>query len=281
MKIAPGQPYSARLVGDDRTQIISNYLNMGYLTANFRETARPVPHQPHRFEVVYRIEEGPQVHTATIATLGRKKTQQRLIDRDTASIQSGKPLTERAMLASESRLYNAPGVFDWAEIDPRRQVTTQTEEDVLVKLHEARPNTLLYGLGFEVINRGGSVPSGTGALPNLPATGLPSNFRTSQQTFWGPRGTVQYTRNNLRGQGESLSLSALAGRLDQRGAATFTDPAFFGPPGVRISPSPASTIAKTRSLPLGRPSAATNYSGLWITLRHRTCFCVTASAKPG
>jgi hypothetical protein len=33
--------------------------------------------------------------------------------------------------------------------------------------------------------------------------GLPSNFQTSQVTFYGPRGTVQYTRNNLRGKGES------------------------------------------------------------------------------
>jgi outer membrane protein assembly factor BamA len=205
---------------------MANYLNLGYLTAGLRVTAQALPDNPHQLDVVYRIYEGPQVHTATIATLGRGNTQQRLIDRDTAAIVSGKPLTEHTMLASESRLYNARGVFDWAEIDPRRQITTQTEEDVLVRLHEARPNTLLYGFGFEVINRGGSIPSGTVALPNLPATGLPTNFKTSQQTFWGPRGSIEYTRNNLLGKGESLTLSGLAGRLDQRGSATFQDPTF-------------------------------------------------------
>ena len=74
------------------------------------------------------------------------------------------------MLTAESRLY-PPGIFDWAEVTPRRQITTQTEEDVLVKLHEAHRNTLTYGFGFEVINRGGSLPSGTVAVPGLPPGG--------------------------------------------------------------------------------------------------------------
>jgi translocation and assembly module TamA len=62
------------------------------------------------------------------------------------------------------------------------------------------------------------------ALPNLPPVGLPSTFTTSQKTFYGPRGTFQYTRNNLRGKGESLSFTGFAGRLDQRVAAYYIDP---------------------------------------------------------
>jgi outer membrane protein assembly complex protein YaeT len=226
LKLSPGQPYSANLVGKDRTQIITTYLQLGYLMATFRETSQSLPDQPHRIEVVYHIDEGPQVHTAAIITLGRKNTRQRLIDRDTAVLQPGKPLTQKDLLSSESELYAQRGVFDWAEVDPRRQITTQTEEDVLVKVHEAQPNRLIYGVGFEVINRGGSIPSGTVALPNLPPTGLPKNFQTSETTFWGPRGSIEYTRNNLRGKAESLTLTAFAGRLDQRGGATYSDPTF-------------------------------------------------------
>ena len=84
------------------------------------------------------------------------------------------------------------------------------------------------GVGFEVVNRGGSIPSGTVAIPNLPPIGLPSNFTTSEKTFYGPRGTFEYTRNNMRGKGESLSLTAFAGRLDQRGGAyRYIDPNFI------------------------------------------------------
>ena len=80
-----------------------------------------------------------------------------------------------------------------------------------------RRNEFTYGLGFEVIDRGGSIPSGTVALPNLPPVGLPSNFTTERDHILGARAaSVQYTRNNLRGKGESLSLTAFAGRLDQR-----------------------------------------------------------------
>ena len=71
------------------------------------------------------------------------------------------------MLAAESRLY-ALGPFDWAEVNLRRPITTQSQEEVLIKVHESKRNTVTAGFGFEVINRGGSVPSGTVAVPGLP-----------------------------------------------------------------------------------------------------------------
>ena len=228
LNLAAGKPYSQRLVETDRRNILANYLERGYLTATFRETAKSVSKRdPHHVNVVYHIYEGPRVYTASVITLGRKHTQPRLINRDISSIQPKKPLTETKLLTSEAQLYNHPGVFDWAEIDPKRPITTQTSEDVLVKVHEAPRNQITYGFGFEVINRGGSIPSGTVAIPNLPPVGLPSNFTTSQKTYYGPRGTFQYTRNNVRGKGESISLTAFAGRLDQRGGAYYIDPNFL------------------------------------------------------
>jgi outer membrane protein insertion porin family len=227
LKVAPGKPYSQKLVATDRANIVAKYLQAGYLTSSFRETANVVSKEdPHHINVVYHIFEGPQVYANDVLTLGRVRTQQRLIDRDVSTIIPGQPLTETALLSSESRLYGHTGVFDWAEVDPRRQITTQTKEDVLIKVHEAKRNSLTYGFGFEVINRGGSIPSGTVALPNLPPVGLPSNFTTSETTYYGPRGTIQYTRNNVRGKGESLSATGFAGRLDQRAAGYYIDPNF-------------------------------------------------------
>ena len=227
LKLAPGKPYSQKLVAADRGSIVAHYLQAGYLTSSFRETAKVASKSdPHHIEVVYHIYEGPQVYTRDVVTLGRDHTQQRLIDTDIASIVRKQPLTETELLTSESRLYNHTGVFDWAEVDPKRQITTQATEDVLVKVHEAKRNTMTYGFGFEIVNRGGSIPSGTVALPGLPPVGLPSNFTTSQATYYGPRGSFQYTRNNVRGKGESLSATAFAGRLDQRVAGYYIDPNF-------------------------------------------------------
>lgn len=227
LKLAAGQPYSQAHVKSDRATILANYLRSGYLIAGFREEAREVSKsEPHRIDVVYHIFEGPRVITGNVITLGRQNTNQRLIDRDLAGIRKGEPLTESALLTAGSRLYNHTGVFDWAQVDPKEPVTTQTIDDVLVKVHESKRNEFTYGFGFEAIDRGGSIPSGTVVLPNLPPVGLPSNFTTSEKTFYGPRGTFQYTRNDLFGKGESFSITGFAGRLDQRGAAYYIDPNF-------------------------------------------------------
>ncbi len=227
LKVAAGQPYSQANVQADRASIVANYLKAGYLSSSFRETATQVSKSdPHHINVVYHIYEGPRVFTGDILTLGRVRTQQRLINQDIALIKPDQPLTETSLLTAGSNLYNHTGVFDWSEVDPKRQITTQTNEDVLVKVHEAKRNDFTYGFGFEVINRGGSVPSGTVAVPGLPPVGLPSDYTTSEATFWGPRGSLQYTRNNLRGKGESLSVTAFGGRLDQRAGIYYIDPNF-------------------------------------------------------
>jgi outer membrane protein insertion porin family len=227
LKLAEGKPYSQKFVEADRASIVAHYLQAGYLTSSFRETANVASKSdPHHINVVYHIYEGPQVFAQDVLTLGRVRTQQMLIDRDVATIVPGQPLTMGQLLTSESNLYNHTGVFDWAEVDPRSQITTQTKEDVLVKVHEAKRNQLTYGFGFEIVNRGGSVPGGTVAVPGLPPVGLPSNFTTSEATYYGPRGSFQYTRNNVRGKGESLSATAFAGRLDQRVAGYYIDPQF-------------------------------------------------------
>ena len=246
LKLAEGKPYSQKLVETDRASIIAHYLQAGYLTSSFRETANVVSKSdPHHINVVYHIYEGPQVHTGDVLTLGRVRTQQRLINMDVASIVPNQPLEEGQLLTAESNLYNHTGVFDWAEVDPRRQITTQTTEDVLVKVHEAKRNTMTYGIGFEVVNRGGSVPSGTVAIPGLPPVGLPSNFTTSETTYYGPRGSIQYTRNNYRGKGESLSFTGFAGRLDQRAAGYSSTPISVGRNGAR----PVSVGGKKRRKP--------------------------------
>ncbi len=227
LKLVAGQPYSQTKANEDRNAITVKYLESGYLTSSFRQTVTSEKDDPHSLIVTYQIHEGPRVTIANVVTLGRVHTRQLFIDR-AAKLTVNAPLTTGDMLSAESRLY-APGIFNWAEVSPRRQITTQTDSEVLVKVHEARRNTLTYGFGFEVVNRGGSLPSGTVAVPGLPPVGVSSNFFvTSQRTFWGPRGSVEYTRRNILGMAESLTLGALAGRLVQRGTANFQNPSFRG-----------------------------------------------------
>ncbi len=225
LKVSEGQAYSLKRVDDDRAMIVAHYLTSGYLNASFRATAAPVDKQhPHQLLVVYHVTEGPQVRIAQIDALGRKHTDQAVISR-AVKMRTEDPLREDQMLIKENELYNL-GIFDWSEIDPRRTITTQTQEDVLIKVHEAKRNVITYGYGFEVINRGGSVPGGTVAVPGIPAVGVSEKFRTSEKTFYGPRGSFEYLKKNIRGRAETLTFSGLAARLDQRALNRFEDPHF-------------------------------------------------------
>lgn len=225
MNLEPGKPYSTLLLNKDRDQIMATYLDKGFLTMTFRSKVDHEKNDPHRVRVIYQIEEGPQVHTVNVAPVGAQRTRPEIIARNT-NIKVGKPLSETALLRGESQLYTL-NVFDWASVDTRQPITDDPHAEVLVKLHESKRNSITYGFGFQVINRGGSIPSGTIALPGLPPIGLPKQFTTSQQTFWGPEGSVEYTRRNFRGRAETLTLSVFAARLDQRAAASLANPTFW------------------------------------------------------
>jgi outer membrane protein assembly factor BamA len=225
LRHGPGQPYAQKSIDDDRNKIMSYYLDHGYLTASFNATADPSPNDAHKFAVVYKIIEGPQVKTSDVVTIGNAITNSALIERQTRRLGIGRPLAERDILGLESRLYST-GLFDWIEVNPRRQITAQEEEDVIVKVRESKRNIMTYGFGYELVNKGGSIPTGVVALPGLPLVGLPTTFKTSQRRVQGPRVNFQYTRNNVRGKGESISLGGLYGPLNRRASLGFTDPNF-------------------------------------------------------
>ena len=227
LKLGPGKPYSQKLVDEDRSQILAHYLSLGYLSPGFTAKASALKGQPHELSVVYQITEGPQVKIAQVITVGPQHSRPELINRQ-IPFRSGDPMSQNAMMKSEAELYNL-NVFDWAEIDPKAPVTdATTQDDVVVKVHERKRNSIQYGFGFEVINRGGSVPGGTVLVPGIPPVGLPNNFKTSQQTFWGPRGLFEYTRRNVRGRGESYTVTGYAATRDQRVGFAYTDPYFRG-----------------------------------------------------
>ena len=277
LNLGPGKPYSQDLVTKDRNQIMARYLTLGYLNAGFRATAKPAPGDPHHMNVVYQISEGPQVTTATIITDGRQHTQQSIINKQ-LQIKSDEPLSENALFSSEGHLYNL-GVFDWAEVAPMRPITDQNQENVVVKVHEGKRNSIVYGFGFQVVNRGGSVPSGTVVVPGIPPVGLPPNFMTSEKTFWGPDGTFEYTRRNLRGRAESFTVQRVCRTAGPAGQLVLHRPLFSRKQLERAAPfSPANTIAENpiftarignlgyqlrrRSMPRRRPtsSCATTFS---------------------
>jgi outer membrane protein insertion porin family len=129
--------------------------------------------------------------------------------------------------ANSASSQDPPGAGDPpAPGDPADPVQNESEE-VLVKVHESQRNTIEYGGGLEIISRGGTAPGGAIVVPGLAPIPVGSNFQTSEQRFFGPRGSFAYTLRNLRGRGDTFTASILGSRLDNRATLSYGVPRFW------------------------------------------------------
>jgi outer membrane protein insertion porin family len=227
LQLHTGVPFSPRKLAEDRNRISATYLNSGYPNAEVRATVKRDASDPHRVEVAYNIAERQMVHIGDVIYLGQERTRLSLIQK-TAKLKNDAPIRRGDMLQAESRLYDL-NIFDWSSVGPRRPITDQTEESLLVKNHEAKRNEITYGFGFEVSHRGGNAPTGTVAVPGGPTVQLGNNrIAPSQSTFASPLGSIEFNRHNMRGLGETASASLVLSRLDQRALITYSQPHFIG-----------------------------------------------------
>jgi outer membrane protein insertion porin family len=267
-RLSTGRAYSPEFEQEDRNDILAYYLDHGFLSAQLKANVTPVAGDKYQVDVSYQVQPGPQTQIQDVVYLGNARTKTSLISR-TVGLSSEAPLSESKMLAAESDLYNL-GIFDWAEIGPRRaqSVTAQLvdppkpadatadpvpgedqaqqdgpsslaqdraaqssqneAEEVLVKVHESQRNLIEYGGGLEIVSRGGSAPGGAIVVPGLAPIPVGKNFTTSERRFFGPRGSFTYTRQNLRGRGETFTASILGSRLDNRGTLSYGVPHIWG-----------------------------------------------------
>ena len=227
IRLVAGKTYSPFLLESERSRIISQYLNNGYPNATLDATVTPA-REPHTVDLVYKIEEGLQVHLSEVVLLGANHTQPRFV-RDTmgSNLRAGQPLSERELLQSESDLYSL-GIFDWANTAHLAAPDSSAKEQVLVRVHESKRNSLDIGGGLEIIPRSANIPVGSVVVPGLPPVSLGKNFTVSQKSFVGPRGTMQFSRKNVRGRAETATIGLVGSRLDQRATFTYADPDLHG-----------------------------------------------------
>jgi outer membrane protein insertion porin family len=226
-ELRSGAAFSPRRLSNDRNRISATYLNRGYLNVEVKATVNRDSSDPHAVDVTYAVNEQQVVRVGDVIYLGQNRTRLSLIQK-TAQIASESPMSREELLEAQSRLYDL-NIFDWSSAGPTKPITDQTEEAALVKVHEAKRNTITYGFGFEVSHRGGNIPTGTVAVPGGPTVQL-GNYQIapSQSTFASPRGSVEFDRHNMRGLAETASASLLLSRLDQRALAAYSQPHVFG-----------------------------------------------------
>ena len=142
-----GQAYSAKLLDQDRNQLLAAYLDLGYLNANVQPSASPAANDPHKMDVAFTIDEGPRAYVSNVVMLGQLHTKPQFIQLVAGGlVQEGEPQSQRSFLQAESNLYDL-GVFDWASVMPLRPIVDQTQEEVLEKVHESPRNSVDIGGG--------------------------------------------------------------------------------------------------------------------------------------
>ena len=225
-QLRPGTPFSPGKLATDRNRIAATYLDRGYLNSEVKAAVRHPADEKYKVDVTYKVTENQLVRINRVVYLGQKRTRMSLLER-TATLTSEQPLSQEKLLQSQAQLYNLQ-TLDWASVGPRKPITDQSDEEALVKIHEAKRTDIAYGFGFEVSKRGGNTPAGTVAVPGLPPVNIGNHqIESSEAWFASPRGSLELTRRNMRGLAETLNISLLGSQLDQRAAASYAVPRFL------------------------------------------------------
>ena len=227
LQLKAGMPFSQRRLIADRNRILAAYLNFGYPNAEVDTSIERLVNGSPSINVTYTVIERQQLRVSRIGYLGHKRTQLSIVQRAT-QIKVEEPLKQTALLHAESQLYGL-NIFDWSSVRPSRPIVDQTEESMLVTVHEAKRNEVSYGLGFELSHRAGNAPAGSVPVPGLPPIDLKNHeVVASQATYAGPRGSIEFSRKNMRGLAETAGALVSLSQLDQQAVVSYSQLYFLG-----------------------------------------------------
>lgn len=204
----PGQPFSDANVATDRDAITYFYYNRGFPDVQFESAATPVPGEPQRMDVLYKITEGQRVFVDRVVITGLAFTRPYVVNRQ-MRIHDDDPLSQSRMVDSQRRLYSL-GLFNEVDMAVQNPEGQEPSKDVLFNLQEAKRWTFRYGGGIEF------------ATGNIPTTSNPQG-----KTGVSPNGVLEITRLNMFGRDQTLTFRARFGLLTRRGLVSYDAPRLF------------------------------------------------------
>jgi outer membrane protein insertion porin family len=192
--IKAGAVFSPDLAGQGAQRIKAFYAKQGFLQANAQY--RVVDVEPGKVRVVFDVTEGTRSIVSQIAITGQTKTRIDSIARF-LDFKTGDVLTPDQVRRSQRDLYST-GAFSEVRIHeaPIPGADDDRDRQVNVQVAEAKPVTLIYGLGYS-----------TGA---------------------GVEGLAQVSDSNLFGRIDSASVRLRISRVEQFGQIEYTDLRPFG-----------------------------------------------------
>ncbi|MGH9443905.1 MAG: POTRA domain-containing protein [Thermoanaerobaculia bacterium] len=200
LRVRADRPYDDQQVDDDRASLVNYYRDRGWTHAAVEPR---VDFSPDRSEasVTYLVTEGAREFFGKTIVRGNTRTRTSRVEFP-IRWREGDPLSETKMLDAQREL-SRTGVFQKVEIRPAMPDPTTPERNVLVDITEARPLSLLYGLGYQYDD----------------TTGDQSPFFILGAGY-----------NNLFGSLRSISLESRFAPLTKRGRVllNYRDPFLFG-----------------------------------------------------
>lgn len=207
---AEGQPFSETSVATDRDLILAEYFDAGFQDASFDWTVAPVEGS-ERVVLNYSVEEGERLFVQRPIVSGLEHTDPDLVN-SRILLRPGDPLSQTAMFESQRRLYDL-GIFSKVETALQNPTGEEPSKNVLFELEEARRWTVGFGGGAEFARLGGgrsdlSSPVGEAAF--------------------APRVTLELSRLNFRGKGNTITMRSRLSTLQQRALFTVENPRWTG-----------------------------------------------------
>lgn len=207
---SPGQPYSLVAVAQDRNSILTAYYSHGFPAAEITYQVEPAD-QPNRVNLVYNVKEGGQEFVRGVLVSGLRITRPKLVEKK-IHIKEGDGLAPTEISAIQRDLYNLD-VF--AKVNATVQNPDGDEEYkyVLYDFEEADRYTMNIGIGAEIAQFGGT----TTQVDN-----------PGGATGFSPRVSLDLSRLNFLGMGDTVSFRSRLSNLEQRLAVEFRQPRFLG-----------------------------------------------------
>ncbi len=187
-----GQPISQSRLKNDSRYVVSIYSERGYPKMQL-ENKLLLSRDHTRAVIEYQINEGEQVFVDRVVISGNYRTKRKIIE-ETLLFGEDDPLSLRKIAASQSKLYGLE-IFDRVDIEIPRPDNLISHQPVTIKLTEAKPYTLTYGVGFDSYNYA--------------------------------NGVFSISNRNWIGTDRVLSLRARGGVKEYQGLITLEDPHLF------------------------------------------------------
>jgi outer membrane protein assembly complex protein YaeT len=212
-----GQPFSEYNVAIDRDTILQQYSTKGFPNATFEWSSKPAS-DPHQVDLTYVIREGRQEFVRDVLISGLDHTRRSLVD-SKMLLKAGDPLSPTAERDTQRGLYDL-GVFARVDTAIQNPDGDTSDKYVLYDMEEARKYSIAMGFGAEFARIGGcstclEAPQG--------------------QTGFAPDATLDVSRLNLWGLGQSLSFRGRVSTLEQRALINYTAPRVGGNDKLTLS----------------------------------------------